>query len=81
MTNILEKTHPLGERDTEAAVTPIGQLPFFIQFLKVGDLFEPWVSSCPLSYTSNNVPKKVDVLGSFYYRFYQDTIATRILQA
>ena len=28
---------------TTAAVTPIGQLPFFIQFLKVSGLFEHWV--------------------------------------
>ena len=27
------------EWDPTAAVTPIGQLPFFVQFLKVGDLF------------------------------------------
>ena len=53
------------EWDPTAAVTPIGQLPFFIQFLKVGGLFEPWVSSCPLQYRSNNAPAKVDVLGSF----------------
>ncbi len=53
------------EWDPTAAVTPIGQLPFFIQFLKVGGLFEPWVSSCPLRYQSNNAPERVDVLGSF----------------
>jgi Transposase DDE domain group 1 len=53
------------EWDPTAAVTPIGQLPFFIQFLKVGGLFEPWVNSCPLRYQSNNAPEKVDVLGSF----------------
>ena len=53
------------EWDPTAAVTPIGQLPFFIQFLKVGGLFEPWVENCPLSYRSNNAPKKVNVLGSF----------------
>ena len=53
------------EWDPTAAVTPIGQLPFFIQYLKVGGLFEPWVSSCPLRYKSNNAPNKVDVLGSF----------------
>jgi hypothetical protein len=53
------------EWDPTAAVTPIGQLPFFIQYLKVGGLFKPWVSSCPLRYQSNNAPKKVDVLGSF----------------
>ena len=53
------------EWDPTAAVTPIGQLPFFIQFLKVGGLFEPWVASCPLRYQSNNAPEKVNVLGSF----------------
>jgi hypothetical protein len=53
------------EWDPSAAVTPMGQLPFFIEYLKVGDLFEPWVASCPLSYRSNNAPAKRDVLGSF----------------
>lgn len=53
------------EWDPTAAVTPIGQLPFFIQFLKLGGLFKPWVSSCPLHYQSNNAPEKINVLGSF----------------
>ena len=53
------------EWNPTAAVTPIGQLPFFVQFLKVGGLFESWLNSCPLHYRSNNAPKKVDVLGSF----------------
>jgi hypothetical protein len=53
------------EWDPQAQVTPLGQLPFFIQYLKVGHLFEPWVDDCPLSYASNNAPKKVNVLGSF----------------
>ena len=53
------------EWDPQAQVTPLGQLPFFIQFLKMGHLFEPWVDECPLSYASNNAPKKVNVLGSF----------------
>jgi len=52
------------EWDPQAQVTPLGQLPFFIQFLKMGDLFEPWIENCPLYYRSNNAPKKVDVLGS-----------------
>ena len=29
------------EWDPTAAVTPIGQLPFFIEYLKIGGLFEP----------------------------------------
>jgi hypothetical protein len=53
------------EWDPDAEVTPIGQLPFFIEYLKLGNLFEPWVDACPLTYASNNAPEKVDVLGSF----------------
>ena len=52
--------------DSEAAFTPLGQLPFFIDFLKLGGRFEPWVHQCPLHYTSNNAPKKLDVLGSLF---------------
>ncbi len=54
------------EWDPTAAVTPIGQLPFFIEFLKLGYRFKPWVDECPLTYTSNNAPKKIDVLGSLF---------------
>jgi hypothetical protein len=39
-------------------------LPFFTEYLKVGDLFEPWVEQCPVSWTSNNAPNKRDVLGT-----------------
>ena len=54
------------EWDPDAAVTPIGQLPFFIQFLKLGGRFDSWVNECPLNYLSNNAPQKVDVLGSLF---------------
>lgn len=54
------------EWDPSASVTPLGQLPFFIQFLKIGQRFSPWISDCPLSYLSNNAPQKVDVLGSLF---------------
>lgn len=54
------------EWDPDGAVTPMGQLPFFIQFLKLGGRFDPWVNDCPLYYDSNNAPKKVDVLGSLF---------------
>lgn len=53
------------EWDPTASVTPMGQLPFFIEFLKLGYRFEPWVKDCPLVYTSHNAPTKADVLGSF----------------
>ena len=52
------------EWDTEAALTPLGQLPFFIDFLKAAGLFDAFVSDCPLRYTSPNAPKKRDVLGT-----------------
>jgi Transposase DDE domain group 1 len=52
------------EWDPQAAVTPLGQLPFFIEFLKLGDLFNPWVEDCPLYSLSPNAPSKRDVLGT-----------------
>ncbi|WP_422447091.1 MULTISPECIES: hypothetical protein [unclassified Endozoicomonas] len=52
------------EWDPEASVTPMGQLAFFIQYLKAGHRFGPWVDDCPLIYKSPNAPQKVDVLGS-----------------
>ena len=52
--------------DPEAAVTPLGQLGFFIDFLKTAELLEPWVTECPLAYTSNNAPRIVDVLGTLF---------------
>jgi len=54
------------EWEPDAMVTPIGQLPFFIQFLKVGNRFNPWVEECPLTYASNNAPKKINLLGSLF---------------
>ena len=52
------------EWDAQADATPLGQLPFFIEYLQVGGLFEPWVESCPLHLTSPNAPSKRDVLGT-----------------
>ena len=51
-----------GER--AAAMTPLGQLPFFIEYLKQGGLFDGWVAGCPLSLTSPNAPSKRDILGT-----------------
>ena len=53
------------EWDPQAQVTTLGQLAFFIQYLKTGHRFMPWVEECPLCYTSPNAPKKINVLGSF----------------
>ena len=45
-------------------MTPLGQLPFFIDFLKAAGLFDAFVADCPLRYGSPNAPKKWDVLGT-----------------
>ena len=52
------------EWDPDAAVTPLGQLPFFIEFLKASGLYEAFVANCPLSYSSPNAPEIRDVLGT-----------------
>lgn len=52
------------EWDPQAAVTPLGQLPFFIEFLKLGGLFDEWVQKCPLELISRNAPTKSDILGT-----------------
>ncbi len=48
----------------EAEVSSLGQMPFFIEFLKTSGVFENWVNDCPLQYTSPNAPQKRDVLGT-----------------
>lgn len=50
--------------DHETAVTSLGQLSFFIEFLKRTELFDRWVVSCPLELTSPNAPKVRDILGT-----------------
>ena len=37
--------------------------PFFIEFLKLGNLFDPFVEECPLQFTSPNAPSNRDILG------------------
>ena len=52
------------EGDPAAAVTPLGQLPVFIEFLKVSGLFEAWVAGCPLAYHSNHASDTRAVLAT-----------------
>jgi hypothetical protein len=52
------------EWDQEAAMTQLGQLPFFVDFLKTSGLFDAFVSDCPLRYQSPNVPARRDALGT-----------------
>ena len=51
--------------DTEGSATALGQLAFFAEFLEVSGLFERWVGSCPMAYTSPNAPQVRDVLGTW----------------
>ena len=37
--------------DPDAAVTPLGQLPFFIEYLKQAGLFDGWIAGCPIQYS------------------------------
>src|SRR5512144_1594148 len=50
------------EWDPTAAATPLGQLPLFVEFLKLGGLFDPWVADCPLSLSSPNAAATRDIL-------------------
>ena len=50
--------------DDTAAVTALGQMPVFIDFLKTSGLWDGFVTDCPLRYTSPNAPTHVDILGT-----------------
>jgi hypothetical protein len=54
----------MWNRDNSARVTPLGQLPFFIEYLKQGGLFDGWAADYPMHYTSPNAPTKRDFLGT-----------------
>src|ERR1700691_6059634 len=47
-----------------AAVSGLGLMVFFIEFLKTSGLFDKFVEDCPLRYTSANAPEKRDILGT-----------------
>jgi hypothetical protein len=50
--------------DQSGSLTPNGQLPFFIEFLKTGGVFDRWVKICPMKFTSPNASIARDVLGT-----------------
>jgi len=52
------------EWDPDAPVTPMGQMAFFIAFLKTSGLFDNLVAACPLHSSSPNAPSRRDVLGT-----------------
>lgn len=49
----------------EAAVTPFGQMAFFIEFLNLTGLLDTWIDDCPLTYLSPNAPTRRDLLGTW----------------
>jgi hypothetical protein len=51
--------------DHGASATPNAQLTFFAEFLAATGVYESWLSSCPLTYSSPNAPSKRDVLGTW----------------
>lgn len=50
--------------DTDAAVSHLGGVVPFAQFLQASGLFDGWVADAPLSYASNRALEVRDVLGS-----------------
>lgn len=50
--------------DSQASLTPLGQMVFFIEFLKTSGLFNEWVEQCPMVFSSPNAPNKRDILGT-----------------
>jgi len=52
------------EWNHETPVTPLGQLSFFIEFLRRTELFDNWIEQCPLTLSSPNAPEIRDVLGT-----------------
>jgi hypothetical protein len=52
--------------DHEASATPNAQLAFFAEFLSTTGVYESWVDSCPLSYSSGIATHKRDVLGTWF---------------
>src|SRR6266478_8162548 len=71
----IQSSEPVASLDTfagkihvkwvpDGAVSSLGMMAFFIEFLKTSGLFDQWVEDCPLHYTSGNAPEKRDVLGT-----------------
>ncbi len=52
------------EWDASSPLTPLGQLVYFAEFLKVSGRFDAAVGDCPLSYSSPNAPAVRDVVGT-----------------
>jgi hypothetical protein len=53
------------EWDPSSPLTPLGQLVYFIEFLKVSGRLDSVIGDCPLAYTSPNAPEVRDVIGTW----------------
>jgi hypothetical protein len=51
--------------EMEASATPSAQLAFFAEFLQTTGIWDAWIKTCPIRYTSPNASKLVDVLGTW----------------
>jgi hypothetical protein len=45
--------------------TPHGQIVYFAEFLATAGIFDKWVKTCPLHYTSPNASSVRDLLGKY----------------
>src|SRR5271170_297944 len=63
------------EWDSAGLVTPLGQLPFFVEYLKQAGLFAGWAADCPLTFSSPNAPSKHDLLGTVLLSIRSDAAA------
>ena len=52
--------------DHATSVTMLGQLPFFVEFLQTSGLYDRWITSAALVYSSPNAPRVQDVLGTLF---------------
>ena len=53
------------EWDVTSPLTPLGQLVYFAEFLKVSGRLDATVADCPLTFTSPNAPDVRDVIGTW----------------
>ena len=53
------------EWDATSPLTPLGQLVYFAEFLKVSGRFDAAIGDCPLTYSSPNAPEVRDAIGTW----------------
>jgi len=52
--------------DSSSSAIPFGQMAFFIEFLKLTNLYERWIEDCPLRYAGPNGSPTADILGTWF---------------